>query len=222
MPEIKVGDLVRVMSSNDSIIEVAGYGVIESLQGWNNEPDKMIIAFNFMTPFVHTENKDGTGAAVFVDASGGPVTAIDKEKIKPSENTKTTYRHIYDGQSHAGHNLFGYDFDVPVKVNVHDAFLGGQDIDPVFYLHDPVNVDSVGLKVLNVQISHEKAERVVSLAGDKEALDAFAKPKNLKPIVIVDNARVTRAYVENSKGGKTIYHLNCNYPRQEFPWNYKE
>ena len=61
----------------------------------------------------------------------------------------------------------------------------------------------------------------VSMAGNIEKFDAFAKTNHLRASIILDNGEYTRAYIKESKHGNTIYYLNPNYPRETFPYKHE-
>ena len=61
----------------------------------------------------------------------------------------------------------------------------------------------------------------VSMAGNIEKFDAFAKTNHLRASIILDNGEYTRAYIKQSKHGNTIYYLNPNYPRETFPYKHE-
>lgn len=60
---------------------------------------------------------------------------------------------------------------------------------------------------------------VISMSGNQQKLDAFAKRKKLESTKILSNGEYTRAYIKRKGGGgNTIYHLNPNYPREVLPY----
>jgi hypothetical protein len=59
---------------------------------------------------------------------------------------------------------------------------------------------------------------VISMSGNAEKLDAFAKENNLRASTILDNGEYTRSYIKEAKGGNVIYYLNPNYPRETFAY----
>jgi hypothetical protein len=62
---------------------------------------------------------------------------------------------------------------------------------------------------------------IISMSGNKEKLDAFGREHHLLPSSILDNGEYTRAYIQEGKHGNTIYHLNCNYPREVLPYKHE-
>lgn len=156
--KIKKGDLVRVITSNDTLVKVGSFGLIESTQGYGGEPDKVIICFNFMTPYTHLTQD---GEVEYVSASGGPVKQISISKIRVTNNKAKTWRHIHDGKDHTTewhnglpykkHHLSGFQFDVPVTVPVHDLFLVDvPDRDAVSHiaLEPPIRIGDPNLQIL--------------------------------------------------------------------------
>lgn len=55
---------------------------------------------------------------------------------------------------------------------------------------------------------------VISMSGNAEKLEAFAKQRKLRPSEMLDNGELTRAFIREGKTRNTIYYLNCNYPRE--------
>lgn len=71
----------------------------------------------------------------------------------------------------------------------------------------------------------EGCYEIISLAGTADDLDEVGRLLGLNETKIVDNGRLTKAFygrgsIDNS--GNKIFHLNPNYPREEYPWRTNE
>lgn len=80
------GDLVQVAKTDDSLIRVGSYGVINGEVG--KRRSTLDVTFNFTTPYY-----DGK----IVSASGGPVRGIRASRLKPIGRKQLTFwRFKYD------------------------------------------------------------------------------------------------------------------------------
>jgi len=80
------GDLVRVVKTDDSLISVGSYGVIEGRIG--KRRSSFSVVFNHTTPWWDKG---------FVTASGGPVRNIKASKMKPTSEMKSYNFHYFEG-----------------------------------------------------------------------------------------------------------------------------
>jgi hypothetical protein len=228
---IKPGDLLKVMTTDDSLVKVGSYGLVEKTKGYGDEPDKLIVIFNYYAP-PWWYSKDT------ISASGGPEFQIDVSKVRIGNVKKKVEFHIRKENahftSHAGVFMTGWTDATPVEVTVHEQFLDGKIRDDVQHinLEPKKKIDpATGLKILMQEVYDETGYPYkgrldgphweISLAGNGDDLKKFAASKGMKPTLITDNGRVTRAYIE-SGNWPTLWYMNPNYPREEFPWRYKE
>ena len=72
------GDLVRVTATDDVLIKVGSYGVINGVVG--KRKSFYSVTFNYTTPYRDDE---------IVSASGGPVRGIKASRMKPTGERKT-------------------------------------------------------------------------------------------------------------------------------------
>ena len=63
--------------------------------------------------------------------------------------------------------------------------------------------------------------REVSMRGNSEKLDAWAKEQGLRASSQLDNGEYTRSYIKEGKTGNTIYYLNPNYKREILPYKHE-
>lgn len=61
----------------------------------------------------------------------------------------------------------------------------------------------------------------ISMSGNTQKLDAFAKKHNLEASEVLSNGEYTRAYIMRGKRGNIIYYLNPNYPREKLPYKHE-
>lgn len=106
----KPGDLVRVASSDDVLIEEGSYGVIEGLP--DEIKDEYMVTFNFITPWWDK----------VINASGGPVRGIKSMKMIPTGEKKRQLFKYWEGLP-APHSAKLKEEEVDVfLVDLHDSW----------------------------------------------------------------------------------------------------